>query len=296
MRKRWLGGLGVAGVGGSAVTAALLHFSRKWIMPPRVLLDPPTCMSAEEVRFAADDGTPLYGWFLRAGAHDPAVVLCHGYQRSIEETFALGFELRERGFNALVFDFRGCGRSGGQYTSLGFHEPRDARAAVGWLRERTGGQVPIGVLGISMGGSVAMTLAADCPDVRALVTDSAFSTLRGAIQQRFRGLRFPSLQLHYLSLYAAERLCDGRADAVRPIDAARRLRDLPVLLIHGTADDIVPYEHALELHAALPGPAELWTLEGVGHAMARFHAPEEYVQRVTAFFSRHLRAAPALAV
>jgi dipeptidyl aminopeptidase/acylaminoacyl peptidase len=287
-RRPWLGGIGAAALAGGSFSAALLHFSRKWIAPPRVTLDPPRCEIAEEVRFHAADGTPLYGWFLRAGDASPALILCHGYQRSMEETFALGCQLRERGFHVLLLDFRGCGRSGGRYTTIGFAEPLDVRGALNWLHGRLGDEVRIGLLGISMGGSVALTAAAECPEVCAVVADSAFATLEGAVAHRMAGLHFPVLQLYRLSMRTAERLCGGRVAAVRPVDAARRLADRPVLLIHSTVDDVVPYDHARDLDAALAGPHELWTLDGVEHAMARFHAPEEYLRRVTAFFARHL--------
>ncbi|MCL6567735.1 MAG: alpha/beta fold hydrolase [Meiothermus silvanus] len=275
---------------------ALRHFSKGWIVPPRVVLDPPPCDTVEEVHFASEDGTPLYGWLLRAGEDDPALLLCHGYQRSIEETFGLAFDLREHGYNVMVFDFRGCGRSGGRYTTIGHFEPLDARAALHWLVRRTEGRVPVGMLGISMGGSVAFAVMAGCPEVRALVTDSAFATLMDAVQQRFKPLRFPTRQLYHLSMRTAERMCGGRVHQVRPVDAARRIGDRPVLLIHGTADTIVPYEQALILSAALTGPHELWTLEGVGHAAARFCHRKEYLERVTSFFARHLRGAMAAAM
>ncbi len=290
-RRIVLGGLGALAAGLGA-TAMLRHYSRKWIMPPRVVLDPPQGDACEEVRFAADDGTPLYGWFLPAGPGRPGLVLCHGYQRALEETFSLGCDLRVRGFNVLLFDFRGCGRSGGRFTTIGYAEPRDALAAVRWLQGRLGADAPIGLLGISMGGAVALTVAGQCPAVRAVVADSAFATLSGAVAHRLRALRPPLRALYYLSMRGAEWQCRARVAWVRPIDAARRLHDRPVLLIHGTADDVVPYEHAQELLAALPGPRELWTLDGVPHAMARFHAREEYLARVTAFFARSL-AAPA---
>jgi alpha-beta hydrolase superfamily lysophospholipase len=286
----WLGGTGAAALAAGGFVLALRHFSRRWIVPPRVVLEPPPCDAVEEVHFASDDGIPLYGWYLRAGAEDPALLLCHGYQRSIEETFGLGYDLRERGFNVFVFDFRGCGRSGGRYTTIGHYEPLDARAALHWLVRRTGGRVGVGMLGISMGGSVALAVTACCPEVRALVTDSAFSTLRGAIELRFRPLRFPSLQLHRLSMRTAERMSGGQVRVVRPVDAARRIGDRPALLIHGTADTVVPYQHMQELAAALTGPHEVWTLDGVGHAAARFDARDEYLERVSGFFNSHLRS------
>lgn len=189
----------------------------------------------------------------------------------------------------MVFDFRGCGRSGGQYTTIGHHEPLDARAALHWLVRRTNGATPIGMLGISMGGAVAIAVTAACPEVRALVTDSAFATLMDAVQQRFTPLRFPTRQLYQLSMRTAERMCGGRVHMVRPVDAARRIGDRPVLLIHGTADTIVPYSQVHALAAALTGPYEVWTLEGVPHAAARFDHRDEYLDRVSCFFAMHLR-------
>lgn len=291
-RRIVLGGVGGVVAAGVGLAAVLRHYSRRWIMPPRVVVDPPHGDACQEVHFTADDGTPLYGWFLPAGADRPGVVVCHGYQRALEETFPLGCDLRARGFNVLLFDFRGCGRSGGRFTTIGYEEPRDALAAVRWLQERLGTGAAIGLLGISMGGAVALAVAGQCPAVRAVVADSAYATLSGAVAHRLRTLPPALRALYYLSMRGAEWQCRARVAWVRPVDAARRLLDRPVLLIHGTADDVVPYEHAWELLTALPGPCELWTLTGVPHAMARFHAREEYLARVTAFFARHLTPAP----
>lgn len=297
MNKRpWLGGLGLSLVGGGVFSFALRRASRRWIEPPRVVLDPPTCDSVEEVHFASLDGTPLYGWHLRAAAADPLLVLCHGYQRSIEETFSIGRDLSERGFNVLLFDFRGCGRSGGRYTSLGYHEPLDVRGAVQWLWGRHGNQRPVGVLGISMGGASTLMAAVDEPLISAIVSDSAFATLQGAVDLRFAPLSFPKAQLYRLSMLAAEVMCGGRVRDVRPVDAAARLGDRPVLLIHGRLDAVAPFEHAEQLNAALSGPHELWALDGVYHAMARFAQADAYLERVSSFFRRHLVAADRLAV
>lgn len=275
--------------------AAVLWFSRKWIAPPRVVFDPPHPERAEEVAFPSADGTPLAGWLLPASADAPVVVLCHGYQRCMEETFSLGVALRERGFTVLLFDFRGCGLSGGAYTTIGDLEVNDLLGAVRWLRARLGPDVPIGVHGISMGGAVAIRAAAESPEIAAVVADSAFAHLTGAIEHRFSTLRGLNLRLHRLTMRVAERLSGGRVARVRPVDDIARLAPRPVLLIHGTADGIVPRRHLDELYAAASEPKSLWALEGTTHAMARLDTPEEYVARVTAFFDAALRPERALA-
>ncbi len=286
--QRWklaaLAALAAAG----GLGAAVVWYSRRWIAPPRVLFDAPQEEHVEAAAFETADGVPLVGWLLRGRPDRPALVLCHGYQRSMEEPFSLAVELRDRGFSVLLFDFRGCGRSGGRFTTIGDFEPQDVLAAVAWLRGRLGPAVPIGVHGISMGGAIAISAGALCPEVGAVVTDSAFAHLTGAVQHRFDSLRGVNLQMHKLTMRVAERMTGGRVARVRPVDLVDRIAPRPLLLIHGTDDGIVPYSHALELYAAAGEPKELWTLAGGTHAMARFEAPEEYVERVAAFFARAL--------
>lgn len=278
-----------------ALGAALVWFSRRWIAPPRVLFDPPNEDHAVEARFRSADGVDIHGWLLRGDPGQPALILCHGYQRSMEEPFGLAIDLRERGFTVMLFDFRGCGRSSGRYTTIGHHEPEDLLAAVGWLRAQVGQDVPIGVYGISMGGSIAIEAAARCPEIGAVVSDSAFAHLSGAVEHRFSTLRGLNLHAHRATMLIAERMCNGRVAAVRPVDAIGRIAPRPVLLIHGDRDGIVPLHHVEELYAAAEQPKECWVVAGSTHAMARLDAPEEYLDRITRFFQAALVARePAL--
>jgi alpha-beta hydrolase superfamily lysophospholipase len=278
----------VAGLAVGGFAAALYWFSRKWIVAPRVAFDAPGDEHVEEARFTTADGIALHGWLLPGEPGRPALVLCHGYQRCMEEPFALAVELRERGFSVLLFDFRGCGRSGGRYTTIGHDEKHDLLAAVRWLRGRLGEGAPIGALGISMGGAVVIEAAAACPEIGAVVADSAFAHLSGAVAHRFRTLGRVNLVLHQTTMRVAERMVRGRVARVRPVDAIGRIAPRPVLLVHGTADGIVPLSHAHELRAAAGEPAELWLLEGTSHAMPRFDAADEYVERVATFFEAAL--------
>lgn len=298
---RWwkLAAIGAPLAAAGGFGAALVWMSRRWIAPPRVRFEPPHPARAVEVSFPSRDGTPLAGWFLPGAADEPALILCHGYQRCMEETFSLGVEFQHRGYSVLLFDFRGCGRSGGRYTTIGDREPDDVLGAIAWLRRRVGPGTPIGLHGISMGGATAISAAARSPEVAAVVSDSAFAHLSGAVQVRFEGLRFPNLQLYRLSMHTAERMCGGRVARVRPVDEIARIAPRPLLLIHGTRDGIVPYPHFEELVEAAREPKQAWTVSDSTHAMARFDAPQEYIERVAAFFDEALRpqrvavAAPA---
>jgi fermentation-respiration switch protein FrsA (DUF1100 family) len=172
----------------------------------------------------------------------------------------------------------------------------DLLGALRWLRARLGPGVPIGVHGISMGGSVAIQAAAATSDIGAVVADSAFAHLSGAVEHRFSKLSFPSVQLHRLTMVTAERLCGGRVSRVRPVDVVGRIAPRPILFIHGTADDIVPYSHFDELYAAAGEPKEAWTLPERPHAMARFDEADRYVERVARFFAAALQPSSAEAV
>lgn len=264
--------------------AAVVWFSRKWIAPPRVSFDPPHEERVEPVSFSSGDGVPLAGWLLPGRPGAPALILCHGYQRCMEETFSLGVELHQRGFTVLLFDFRGCGLSGGAYTTIGDLEVHDLLGAVRWLRGRLGPAAPIGVLGISMGGAVAIEAASRTEEIGAVVADSSFAHLTGAIEHRISDMRGMTLRLHRLTMRVAERISGGRVARVRPVDAIARIAPRPILLIHGNRDGIVPYPHLDELYAAAAEPKSSWTLPGSTHAMARLDEPEEYLERVTSFF------------
>jgi pimeloyl-ACP methyl ester carboxylesterase len=217
------------------------------------------------------------------------LLLCHGYYRSLAETFSLGCELNRLGYHVLLFDFRGCGLSGGRFTTLGYREAADVLGAADYLRWRRG-ETPLGVLGISMGAVAALRAAPDCPAIAAIVADSAYADLEDTIRHKTREiLRLPFLvRLGWVSIRIGERLSGGDLAAVRAVDAVARLAPRPLLFIHGERDDYLPPDNAQRLFQAAGESKELWLAPGSGHAMARLDHSREYVERVHAFFQRWL--------
>jgi dipeptidyl aminopeptidase/acylaminoacyl peptidase len=277
----------------SGLAAAVVAAGYLWVKPPRLLLtDPvPADISPEEVYFPSRDGLRLHGLYLAGRDGSPALLLCHGYYRSLAEPFSVGCELNRLGYHVLLFDFRGCGLSAGRFTTLGYREAADVLGAVDYLHSRLG-EAPLGVLGISMGAVAALRAAPDCPAIAAIVADSAYADLEDTIRHKMREiLRLPILvRLGWASIRVGERLSDGNVAAVRAVDAVASAKGgpRPLLLIHGERDDYLPPDNAQRLFQAAREPKELWLAPGSGHAMARLDHRREYVERVHAFFQRWL--------
>src|SRR6185295_6163583 len=133
-------------------------------------------LASEDVEFKAKDGVTLSGWWGPAQSPKGTVVLVHGLNRSRIEMVGKVPFLHEQGWNALLFDLRFHGKSGGKMSTLGFFEKDDVHAAVALARERSPG--PVVLWGVSVGGATAMFAAAEDQQVAGVVCDSTFRSLR----------------------------------------------------------------------------------------------------------------------
>jgi pimeloyl-ACP methyl ester carboxylesterase len=270
------------GLTAGTVAALGWRWVRPWPWP-----DPPQ-LQGQEFSFASLDGTPLRGLWLQGQPSRPALVLCHGYFRSLAEPYDLGLFLHGLGYSVLLFDFRACGKSGGRYTTLGAKEVLDVLAAVGQALGR-GGQ-GVALLGISMGAAAAIMAAAREPRVAAVIADSPYAELEGLLEHRLRQLLpLPLLlPLGRASLRLGELLAAFRAREVRPADFVAAISPRPLLLIYGEEDSFVPPEQREELWQRAGEPKERWTAPGSDHAQARLLYPEQYRQLVQGFLAQHL--------
>jgi uncharacterized protein len=149
------------------------------------------------------------------------------------------------GFDVLLFDYRGYGRSTGRPDEQGTY--LDARAArESLLREPGADASRVLYLGESLGGAVALELALELPP-RGLVLQSTFTGVRDMARQHYRLIPGALVPDAYPSL--------------RLIPELRA----PLLLLHGERDEIVPLSHAHTLFEAAPEPKRLHAFPGVGH-------------------------------
>mgnify|MGYP000855322259 CR=1 FL=1 len=239
----------------------------------------------EDVEFAGRDGAPLRGWYIpsRNGA---AVVLLHGHGGNRLSVAFHAATLSRAGYGVLLFDLRAHGQSGGRPFSRGVRGVDDALAAVTWLSHRRDVQARIGVLGISVGGMLALQAAARNVFIRAVVADGP---LLGTIDDLppprgwFERLwRFPRERGY-------QRAIDWFAPGPRPpanMQALARLGGRPVLLI-STGRGL---EQRLTRHffAAAQEPKTLYEIPDATHATGWVVAPEAYERQMLDFFGRAL--------
>jgi alpha-beta hydrolase superfamily lysophospholipase len=251
----------------------------------------PADLGVADVTFESTDGTPIRAWLALAKAGAPAVVLIHGFKTSRAEMLPWARFLHDAGYNALLLDLRGAGRSGGATIGLGATETRDVVQAV-----QTAGEAfrtdHVGVLGISLGAGTAILAAADDPRVSAVVADSAWT------DQDFQRARLTSLPIGALRIplapdgtAAVNLLVGADVTKARPIDAIGKISPRPILLIHSADDDnaTTPVDGARRLFAAAGEPKELWVAPHGGHVGAINAFPDEYRARVLAFLRDALR-------
>ena len=189
-------------------------------------------------------------------------------------------------YNVLQFDFRGHGDSDDAPITLGTTEQRDAAAAVRFLEHR--GYWPIALMGISMGGAVAIMAAPDLP-VAAVVADAAYARVENPIANVMRERRYPLAGLGARLIVVAASI-RARVRLRQPIDRVAEIAPRGLLLIAPQEDRLVSATQSRDLFARAGQPKELYVVPGAEHSEARTVGGTAYERRVLDFLGRHLDA------
>ena len=213
----------------------------------------------ENVAFNSSDGTPLHGWLIpnRGPAAKGTIVFSHGNAGSMGHHLGFVVWLAEAGYNVLMYDYRGFGKSGGRVDRRGMID--DVKAAFVYAsgrRDLDGGRLIS--YGHSLGGAKSVTALGESPvkGLRAVVIDGAFS-----------------------SYQAMARVIGGRlgeslvSDELAPKDYVGKLSPVPLLVIHGARDEVVPVSQGLQLFESARQPKTLFQVEGGHHgdSLSRDH-------------------------
>ena len=247
----------------SGCTSVFLYPDRVHYLPNRALGTP-----AEDVWISAPGGSKLHALYLSAqGTSRATVLFLHGNAENLSShVHAVGW-LPAQGYSVLALDYRGYGRSQGEASVDAIHE--DAEAALAWLTARDADKLtPLVVYGQSLGGSIAIRLAAGSASrerIAAVIAESAFSSYRGIAREKLAQAWLTWPLQYPLSLLISDRYS--------AIDVVDRISPISLLLIHGERDVIVDASHSRRLHAAAREPKDLWLIPEGRHIDATRHQP-----------------------
>lgn len=210
------------------------------------------------IEYPTSDGLVLQAGYRPAEAGQPTILYFHGNAADWQSSVVATDRLVPSGHGVLAAEYRGYRGNPGEPSEAGLYA--DGRAAIAWLGRQGVSPSQLVIVGNSIGTGVATQIAAE-HDPRALVLISPFASLEQLVQEK---LRFVPTSLLLKDHY--------RNDA--------KLADIaaPILILHGTADTLIPIDHARQL-AQRSDHAQLIEFPGIGHDLAWYDAAELAVLR-----------------
>lgn len=220
----------------------------------------------EDHFFETSDGLRLHAWWFRAKAPDaPVMIWFHGNAGNLTDRADMAWELARRGVSVFVFDYRGFGRSEGRPSESGIY--RDAIAAYEYVRSK--GATRIVLYGESIGGPYAAFVAKERKgQIRAVILENSFPSLKDVGNAIYH-----PLPLGWTAPFAMR------------TTAWLNEAGVPVLVMHGTRDAVIPYRLGRQLHDGLTVPKEMLTSHA-GHCEIPLFEAARYYEAVVRFAGR----------
>lgn len=238
----------------------------------------------ENVEFPSFDGVLLSAWWCPAEQAKGVVVLSHGYMMNRSEPAAVAHYFWTQGYSALVYDFPGAGRSQNRICGFGWTERKDVSVAVEYAQSRQP-DGPVILWGSSMGAAASAFAAAESPGIAdALILDSVYGRLLDAVNGWWLFVGGPWLALILRPTRILGPLFLGfKVDLADVADALRKLRDVPIFLIHGEVDTMATPEQAQRNAAELGPDSRVSWYPGCNHSEPRLFHPQRYREELREF-------------
>ncbi len=246
------------------VGMAYLGQSRMVYFPTGSINETPHRMGLdyEDVWLNTIDGTRIHGWYVPKHGSRWTVLMLHGNGGNISHRLQTLQILNKVGASTLIIDYHGYGRSEGRPSEQGTYE--DALAAWAFLTETKTSAANIVIFGRSLGGAVAVWLAAKV-NPAGLILESTFTSLTDLAHHHY-----PLLPVGFISRYKYDSM------ALAPKITS------PALVLHSRADTIVPFDLGVGLFDALPGEKSFLEMQG-GHNDGFYSTGQKYTNGLTKF-------------
>lgn len=250
--------------------------------------------SCEEVVIHSFDGCMLFGRYYHVRDGAPLIILFHGYRSCAFRDCSGGHALsRKLGFNALVVDQRAHGKSGSKTITFGIKEHQDCLCWIEYANHRFGTGSPIILSGLSMGAAtVLMASGLNLPDnVACILADSPYSTPSAIIEKVCADRHYPIALCRPFIHLGAWLYGHFRLNVCSAKDSVSRSK-IPILLLHGEDDRLVPCSMSTEIAACNASRTVVHTFPGAGHGLCYLIDPLRYEKVVYDFLMSVPSVAP----
>ena len=274
--------------GGSSAAAASIEGSEEQQAKIAELMKWTEQQNFEIVQMKSYDGLTLKGRFLKnPNSNGKVVILAHGYKGSSEQMPGITKDYYDMGYDVLKPDARGHGMSEGDYIGYGWHDRKDYVDWVDFLISEKK-ENSIFLQGFSMGAAtVLMTSGEQLPkEVKGIIADSGYTTVKAELSHQLKYLyQLPAFPLMEVTSVITKIRAGYTFEEASALESVRKNK-LPLFIIHGDQDELVPTEMGTEIYEAASSEKELWIVKGAGHTEAYTVSEEEYKKRLQNFLDR----------
>jgi len=278
------------------ILSALIYFSLSYYVlfrlthpDPKPLNFNPNDISSSytDITFKSrHDNLNLSGWFFNSTSNKVLILVSGSDQNRIDPGYDTGNvskDLIARGFNILIFDFRGRGNSQEAIYSIGAHEQNDIAGAVDYLNSQGFKTNNIGIVAISLGAGTSILALPSIPEIGGIVADSSYADIKTLLARELPGRsKLPAFFTYGLGFWA-KIIYEIKLDDMIPVETLKNFPQKKLLFIHGTEDEDIPLQDSLDLLKVSP-KSDIWLVKDAGHVKAYKTNPAEYISKISNYF------------
>lgn len=239
----------------------------------------------KKVEVKAEDGITLRGTeYLTSEQTDEWAIVLHGYRSNPDSVISIGMHFSEEGYNVLIPSMRASNESDGEYIGMGWLDKDDLKCWINLIIEQNK-NAKIVLHGSSMGAATVLMASGDeLPNnVKAIIEDSGYTSVwdifASEAKARFNLPAFPILNMFELIANIRAKYDIKEASAVEQVKKS----NVPILFIHGDADDFVPEYMCEKLYEIANCKKDKLIIHNAGHTESKYKEPKTYYNKIFEF-------------
>lgn len=218
------------------------------------------------------------------------VIICHGYTGSINDMYKYGYQFYKKGYNLLLLDLRGHGKSEGSYIGMGYHDRLDVKKWIEYLIANNGEEIEIVLYGVSMGAATVMFTAGEnmLSNVKAVIEDCGYTSIWDEFKYQIKMIYklpvFPILNFASIVTKIKAGFFLEEGNIIKRLEKSK----IPMMFIHGKLDKYVPFEMLDKLYESYNGEKDKLVVENAAHSGSEKILKEKYWERVFLFLEKYI--------